>query len=103
MSEDWKPGDLAVCVNADKFHPRNHAPRHLREGGLYRVVGVTRPRFWLGGHRCAGVLLSEVCNSANPDGSFCAVRFRRVRPDTHEPCEEGFITLLTRTKRKVDA
>jgi len=93
MSEDWKPGDLAVCVNrrtiiCDKFAHTGGNCAALT--GPAEVVSVEVKS-------CGCIRLRFAASSG------VAQRFRKVRPDQHEPCEAEFITLLNRTKRKVGA
>ena len=95
MSGDWKPGDLAVCVDNGE-RPLGRADR-LRVGQIYTVSSVATNR-----HGHIGLILQGV-RSGGYLGGYVADRFRKVRPDQHEPCEEEFATLLNRTKRRVGA
>lgn len=103
MSEDWKQGDLAVCVNraeiACEFPCKHTAAAVTNSDGALRVVSV-RPSTITEG-RSAG-LLCGCTELVLADGSRGIVqRFRKIKPDTTEPCEEEFITLLKRAPAKV--
>jgi hypothetical protein len=37
------------------------------------------------------------------DHPYAADRFAKIRPDEHAPCEAEFVTLLNRSKRRVEA
>ena len=95
MSDDWKVGDLALCVDAGPFsHPRFRTTkpgRHilLSRGAVYRVA---RPLFEEMTGLC-GLALEEF-----PDHEWLAERFRKIRPDEHEDCEPEFVTLLNNCK-----
>lgn len=99
---DWQVGDLAVCVDAgpSTFNGRlsNPARYGLLEGRRYRVTGmiIRADSPWQGVH----CLLID-------DPTFrlglASIRFRKILPDKHEACEEEFVTLLKRTRRRVSA
>lgn len=102
MADDWKVGDLALCVrggggklrNAFKLSGKGYSEAHkgcVTEGAVYTVRAV-RPTD--GG---LGLGLKEI------DGPWCASRFRKIRPDEHEDCEPEFVELLNRIKRRQDA
>jgi hypothetical protein len=85
---DWEVGDKALCVES------GHS---TRQGVIYTVSDV-----WPSGDEFQGVvnitqddLLLFVELGFLGDGSNCQ-RFRKIRPDKHEPCEEEFTTLLKR-------
>jgi hypothetical protein len=91
---DWQVGDLALCVGTTP------AGRWMGQatgvtidgptsGQVLRVVKIT--------HGGDGLRFAEF------DRSFHRDRFRKILPDAHEACEEEFVTLLRRTKRKVGA
>ena len=86
---DWQIGDLAVCV---QDWPEAVACG-IVAGKAYGVAGVyVSPRTGNVGLVLAGVVVPRPHNSTN------ARHFRKIRPDTHEPCEEEFVTLLKRGK-----
>ena len=100
---DWQVGDLAVCVDdspcrcgAPCRHPQNHAIQMVA-GRTYTVNHwiVFQGKLYL---TLAGV---KIISHWGVHGR--ADRFRKIRPDEHEACEEEFVTLLNRTKRTVRA
>lgn len=99
---DWKVGDLAVCVDSGALSCP-HVPR-LTHTGL-RTAKDAAPRIVFGiratGPSTRGVFCG--CTSLTfADGSQgVSQRFRRVRPDAHEKCEEEFTKLVRRGR--VDA
>jgi hypothetical protein len=100
---DWQVGDLAVCVSVS--HPNYPHPfARLQVGRAYTVEAVGRPiETWngrsFGGERALG--LCEVKPDIKGRG-YPESLFRKVRPDITEACEEEFVTLLKKSKRKVD-
>jgi hypothetical protein len=104
MSNDWQVGDLAVCVDAQSRV--NPTPTLLVEGRTYRVSGIYAPGRRLssdfGSPGYIGLMLEGLRNDSL-SGAFDARRFRKIRPDEHQACEEEFVTLLKRSKRKVVA
>ena len=91
---DWQVGDLAVCVD-------DRDCRKLANGRVYGVVEVIPPgsvssdgvpnSTGITGLRLAGV-------QNRPHCAWSEYRFRKVRPDKHEACEDEFVTLLKRGK-----
>ena len=100
----WQVGDLAVCVDA-RANPEISRPGKLVEGRTYHVTAVMvyEPlAHCLYGQETVGLRLGGMATSAR-DGAFAASRFRKVTPDKREACEDEFVTLLKRCKRKVGA
>lgn len=99
MSDDWKPGDLAVCVDARK-NPGCPYPTMLVEGRVYTVSGIAplSPNQLLGPAR--GLFLEGV---AHPPRGCNERRFRKIRPDEPKACEEEFRILLQLSKGRVKA
>lgn len=101
MSDDWAPGDLAVCVDAGRNPYNGRVATALTEGAVYTVAAITRN---VGSDGSLGLVLVEARATDEAFGfGFARYRFRKVRPDQHEPCEEEFAKLLNRSKRKVGA
>lgn len=102
MSADWKPGDLAVCVNNAECVTRPNsgrkAPLLLQKGAIYCVE-----RVGLLPSGCSGFNLAGVPRVTTQVVDWAASRFRKVTPDKPEACEEEFTTLLNRIKRTVQA
>lgn len=85
MSDDWKPGDLALCVRSGTS---------IRAGfvGVVTRVEVTP----IG----TGLWLSGICSDALT-GGYHAWRFRKIRP--HTPDEEDAETIRLLTGKPVRA
>lgn len=101
MASDWQIGDLAVCVMRGRQPCPLHAGKIIHRGvalpaGAAKVVGIRMELLdsgSLAGTQCGCVVLDL------DDGSRGATwRFRKVRTDAHEACEEEFVTLLKRKK-----
>lgn len=101
---DWQVGDLAVCVKGGEIrcpnclHKGGDVPRH---GKAVEVVHIGASIIGYGpgaGFPCGCVCLYLA------DGT-CGVsqRFRKIRPDEHEACEEEFRILLKLSKQRVSA
>jgi hypothetical protein len=102
MSDDWAPGDLALCVNLRDLCEEDEMSPDLREGGVYTVEAVVAGYGHLGiyeqGLRLVGV------RPTNPECiGFSAQRFRKIKPDPLERCETEFITLMNRIKIPAEA
>ena len=99
---DWQVGDLAVCVDDSPCKcPCGGSPVSVTAGVIYRVEAM-RPNPGSTGP-WPTLILQGV--GARP-GHYRGVnenRFRKIRPDEHRACEEEFVTLLKRSKRKVSA
>jgi hypothetical protein len=97
MSDDWKVGDLAVCVDARPNCVTGQA-NPCKLGAVYTVERIV---FDTSGVMGLGLVGVEFPNcSLNAD---VATRFRKIRPDEHEPCEEEFRILLKLSKKRVQA
>ena len=97
---DWQVGDLAVCVDdgpcsCERCPP--NTPTGLVLGRAYRVLAVLPYN-----QGCAldvGLRPRGIPHHSFGIGvAFLSKRFRKVRPDAHEKCEDEFITLLKRRK-----
>jgi hypothetical protein len=90
----WEVGDLALCV--DDGRCTCCGEQYFRNGGVYTVAGAwpLDGEVWLSFEDISPLAHDEWWN---------AVTFRKIIPDAHEACEEEFVTLLKRTKRKVSA
>ena len=102
MSDDWKVGDLALCVDGApyRYPNRRRALTAVELGRIYRVSDV----FMNGVH--LHILVDGESPHESPKWGRCGWdpnRFRKIKPDTHEPCEEEFRILLQLSKRRVKA
>lgn len=95
---DWQVGDLAVCVDGGpgrdsrwrvcgQLFREGDGP--LEAGQIYTVRAIRADV----DHLAFGLV--EI------PGPWRADRFRKLRPDAHEACEEEFATLLKRAPAKV--
>lgn len=102
---DWQVGDLALCVDDGPCGCGYccGSPSGLVEGKAYTVLAVCPVdpvddplRTWL----------SLVVDSPplptweHPEEGFSARRFRKIRPDEHEACENEFVILLKLSKQR---
>lgn len=99
---DWQVGDLAVCTKTGAIQCP-HFPLALHRGErlpptTLRVTAITPAAGEISGRLCGCVVLHFEGGKGG-----VAQRFRKIRPDEHEACEEEFVTLLKRTKRTVSA
>lgn len=99
MSDDWKVGDLALCIDAS-VHPLVPAAG-LVEGAVYTVIDIDTIPGLLDTAAC-GLVLAELPVPA-PFKAFGCDRFRKIRPDEHQACEEEFKILLKLSKKRVSA
>lgn len=79
MADDWKPGDLALCVNAkpDRRDPRAYL---LTVGRIY-VVGAVGARTV---DRELALAFHELRSNQRQGWAFTIRRFRKIRPLTDE-------------------
>jgi hypothetical protein len=107
VSDDWKVGDLAVCVVTGALPcPHDSIPGMLHRGGwcpkderAREVVAISESSVNQGAH------IGEMCGCISltfADGSRAnSSRCRKIRPDELTECEPEFVTFLKR--RKVSA
>lgn len=88
MSDDWKVGDLALCVNRGGWVNGDGSPT---TGLPYGFTGAVR-RVWQ--QRQFTMLVFDVGNRHG----YSSKQFRKIRPDEHEDCEPEFVTLLNNCK-----
>jgi len=90
MSDDWKPGDLAILIRTQKrkggaLYADGQPP--MRKGGIYRVESV----LWCGGE-CG--LVIEGHYSIRAHRAWAASSFKRVPPHTPDAEDAEVIALL---------
>jgi len=75
MSEDWKPGDWAICINSDGWQLRGSSSRYPgpEHGQVMQVEGVWVHCFPEGVFEC-------LVFGPWPNDSFHAVYFVKVSP-----------------------
>jgi len=87
-TEDWAPGDLAVCISTAGFRPGDIAPK---EGDYLRVTKICDDQRFL--HF-----------EGKPTGRhWLATHFRKVKPDAKPAADEEWVEQLKHMRRKVDA
>ncbi len=93
MSDNWQPGDLALCVNdramrcqCGRLH--NNTMAHVAEGMVGEVLSIGRVSDWLPG-RCRCPILEIGAGRIG-----LAVRFQRIRPHTSDAEDAETIRLL---------
>ena len=98
MSDDWEPGDLALCIRTGApMHPtgfrRDDASAFLTRGSIYTVRATeTVPPAFLD----AGETLLYLTEVVHPLGrGFASTRFRKIRPHTADEEDRETIRLLT--------
>ena len=88
MSDDWKPGDLALCLKMGSWEMLAGRPPTCgmpQPGGIYTVVEIiSRPPFGM------GLLLQGLA-----DHHFLSTRFRRIPPHEADAEDAETIRLLT--------
>jgi hypothetical protein len=100
VSEDWKVGDLALCIDG-RPNPGIKRNVGIEVGRTYRVAGLTAgpTKHDLYGTSPCGLLIEGLL-SGGRGGAFSCLRFRKIRPDEHEDCEPEFVELLKRSRVK---
>lgn len=88
MSDDWKVGDLALCVDASRRWAGNCCAELLTSGAVYRVSRA--------GTDCGTpyVTLEAPINPFDRTSGFAADRFRKIRPDEQSGEKQDWIDLL---------
>lgn len=76
MSDDWQPGDLALCIKVT-HHVIPGVAERIRVGAAYTVVKVGRPVVELDGERALG--FAEVKPRARNCG-YPETLFRKITP-----------------------
>ncbi|BBF70227.1 hypothetical protein [Sphingomonas bisphenolicum] len=87
-SEDWQPGDLAVCLGI--------------EGGMKDAIEPAQGDVLRVSRICMGGLFLHF--EGKPDTRhWLAAFFRKVKPDTEPAADEEWVEQLQRFRRKVPA
>lgn len=89
-SEDWRVGDLAVCLVDGEWEPVDTGPRI---GDVRRVSGIEERV----GHVSKALLVCLTFGEF-PGFAYSSASFRKIRPDA-EPCEEEFTALIKRGRK----
>ena len=93
MGDDWKPGDIALCVNNSDWGGINPRGNRLRVGRPYEVLFVTAAQEWVDGSIGVGLFIVGPQNSGF--GDWFEGRFRKVTPDAPTADDREVIALLT--------
>lgn len=91
MSDDWQPGDLALCMRDGPWQYRSGPPA----GSVWTVESVIvgdKPGDPHHGH--TGLFLAGI-RAAGPTGAFHSSCFRKIRPHTPDAEDTETIRLLT--------
>lgn len=90
---DWQVGDKAVFVKCEcgGGHSRP-TTRKMSLGAIYTVAGVRSGPF----PSCRAPYALYLAEVPENRLGVCGARFRRLRPDAHEECEEEFTKLVRR-------
>ena len=91
MSNDWRPGDLALCVNDEpprvvNGHLETPDPTPLRAGAVYTVLRVARD---VRGYGYLGLAVHTT------DSGWFADRFRKLDPHAPDEDDREIIALYT--------
>lgn len=79
MADDWKVGDLALCVKVGDWLragtnvKSTGLPDYPKAGGVYRVRSVGYGQHWL-------ALWLEELPGEQPGDAFAAIRFVKITP-----------------------
>lgn len=94
MADDWKPGDLALCVD-DSPSDHDYNLRPLRRNAYYIVEGL-----YAGGW---GLHLFGIPEPEGAPTGWLSDRFRKISPHTPDAEDAETITLLTGKPAQVSA
>ena len=94
MSDDWQPGDLALCVAGGRLPDNTRDIPFPKGGAVFTVASVTRRRFVTGEELLALCIPDGPPNITN-DHYWPALRFRKIRPHTPDSEDRETIALLT--------
>lgn len=98
MTDNWQPGDLALCVDDSDLS----ASRGLiRKGCLYRVVDVVPPAVWNDGSVDVGLIFEECRHPINALGDFWCGRFHKITPLSDAEREEALRDLKAPVREPV--
>lgn len=93
MSDDWQVDDLALCVKRGVWRDKAGTPHNglARSGGIYTVRRVGFSTSWQ-----ERVLWFTDFPGDKWEDSYCACRFRKIKPLTKEEREQFFADLNIR-------
>lgn len=100
MGDDWKPGDLALCIDDSEgnIHDKNgQLVRLLERGKVYRVEALDAdPAFAEIGLHLEGVP-RPWSEKWQTEIGWLETRFRKIRPHTPDEFDRETIALLNST------
>ena len=105
MRDDWKAGDLALCVNAGPIDP-NYSGAHigLIQGKIYWVLAVADGLPWSVSGPGLGIMIDGPSNQ-HTDGTISyywhPLRFRKVKPDTEACNREEWELIINVNKSRI--
>lgn len=106
MSENWAVGDLAVCVDDGQIScgcgkKHNNSEGRCVAGRTSKVAKIVEARNI--SVKCA--ISGCCCETLVLDNGTAglSIRFRKVKPDSHEGSADDWALILETTKRKVRA
>lgn len=101
MADDWKPGDLALCVRGGYISgPGSSSSRYPTVGAIYTVEAYLPDVDFVGG-RLPGLLLKDAPINFNYAPLWAAFRFIKVTPQEEDEFDREVIRDMK--KEKVDA
>lgn len=97
MSNDWAPGDLALCVKGGDLNPGiGYQPvgGFPQKAKIYRVADVKRDHYFVSGHHLALILQDGPQNKPGRP-IWNASRFIKVTPRAADEFDRETIALMT--------
>lgn len=101
MSDDWQPGDLALCVLGG-YIAGLKGGEHPQGGRVYTVEAVGMA-FFVGGRHLLALKLIDGPANYDLSREWAAYRFRKIRPHTPDAEDAETIRLLTGKPETVPA
>lgn len=101
MTDNWKTGDLAVCVNSQSGNANGGAVK----GVIYEVLSVSRPTTWHDGIASVGLSIDVPDNGLLRGGIplyYHPKCFRKVQPDTTACDREEWRLIMDVNKARVN-
>lgn len=100
MSDDWKPGDLALCVRGG-FTAGTGGLRHYPEAGRPYTVSGVDPAHPFADGTTAGLILADGPINHRGARIWAAYRFRKINPLTEAQRETALREMNTPARENV--